>query len=203
MKLTVAFLLLFAVALFSIEIGYSQFGIYQPLGAQDWTGTNSERTQHLILQSDGLTALTITRIEYRSHYGAGNTTYSNFTIKLCDTAVTEVTANWVANYGGNTPITVFSRDSIEIETSPLEWFVFDLDEPFVYNGTDNLLVEIEWNGKSGVGINTWGTYSSNPRILTARNGGSLYLYTYLHNLMINRYTAINPTSLGSIKATFK
>jgi len=202
LKFTVAFLIIFSIAVFSIEIGLSQFGLYTPFGAQDWTGTNSERTQHLILKSDGLTALTITRIEYRSHYNAGNTTYSNFTIKLCDTAVTEVTANWVANYGGNTPITVFSRDSIEIETSPLEWFVFDLDEPFVYNGTDNLLVEVEWNGKSGVGINTWGTYSNN-RILTARNGGSLELQFYLHNLMINRYTAINPISLGSIKAAFK
>jgi hypothetical protein len=49
------------------------------------------------------------------------------------------------NYIEGTRICVFSRDTLTISNSPNEWVDFNLDTPFWYSGTDNLIVEFLWS----------------------------------------------------------
>ena len=68
-----------------------------------------------------------------------------------------------ANYDGNTPDTVFFASSHVVGTIRVgEWDLFELDNGFFYSGTDNLLVEIVWNGAAS-GSNVTSRYmSSSP-----------------------------------------
>ncbi len=50
------------------------------------------------------------------------------------------------NYLAGTRELVFSRDSLYLEGEPGEWVTLDLDRPFEYPGTGNLLLELRRDG---------------------------------------------------------
>ncbi len=75
-------------------------------------------------------------------------------VKLCHTPASSLVSTFQANYGGNTPQTILSADSLLVGTGQnLTWYYFPSD--FVYNNTDNLLLEITWRGDEGRRVRVW------------------------------------------------
>lgn len=74
---------------------------------------------------------------------------------MCETQVSSLTTSFEANYGGNSPELVFQADTLSIhwsEASP-GWNGFDLDTPFQYSGSGNLIVEFRYMGDNGFTVN--------------------------------------------------
>jgi hypothetical protein len=79
-------------------------------------------------------------------------TVNNLTIKLCKTNVSVVTTDLNSNYGGATPETVYFAASRVVGTGVIGGYdTFQFRQPFDYDGTSNLLVEIVYNGCSANG----------------------------------------------------
>jgi hypothetical protein len=122
---------------------------------------------------------------------------------LCHTKVTKLVANFATNFGGNTPLEVFSRSSYYLSGTAGKWFGFTFDKKFEYNGKDNLVVDVSWNGDSG---GTCYTYWSpgTARCVYNYNGGTVYLTNYVHYMRISlEPNAVAPTSLGRVKAVYR
>jgi len=84
--------------------------------------------------------------------------YNNFEIYmgLCDADV--LTSNFENNYISGTRTLVFSNPSLAVNATVGGWFTLNLDSPFEYNGTDNLLVEIVWeSGTNSIYVYKWNT----------------------------------------------
>lgn len=129
-------------------------------------------------------------------------TFNNFSIKLCHTKNTALTTNFTGNYGGNTPVQVYSKSSEYIAATPNTWFGFSFGTAFDYNGKDNLIVEVEWSGDSGgYAYNYWS--AATARCMYKYNSYAARVYNYLHYMRISTgYLGVAPTSLGRVKALF-
>jgi len=117
------------------------------------TASSYEKTQMLYLASEiGPAPKTFNLLELARKV-TGSSVVSNFTVRLMHTSLPSFNGltNYVDMTGGQT---VFSRSSYTIPdgsgtcgTSPdnnFTWMTINFDNNFVYNGTDNLIVEINW-----------------------------------------------------------
>jgi hypothetical protein len=75
-----------------------------------WGGYPAARWQTIWLQTEIGEAGKITKIEWQNYSGsAGNGgTFNQCDILLCHTSLSAVTATFANNYGGNTPVNVYS-----------------------------------------------------------------------------------------------
>jgi hypothetical protein len=76
-------------------------------------------------------------------------------VLICETETASLSTNFEANYSGAVPIAVFELDTLSIDwtkTSP-GWNGFDLDTPFQYSGSGNLIVEFRYLGHDGKTVN--------------------------------------------------
>jgi hypothetical protein len=114
-------------------------------------------------------------------------------------------ANFANNYGGNTPVEVYSKVSQTLNVTPYSWFGFEFGTNFNYSRTQNLLVEVVWNGDSdGHVYNYWAPTSAN-RCVYNTNGGTPVANKFVHYMRITiapSNPAVAPTSLGRVKALF-
>jgi len=77
--------------------------------------------------------------------------YYHVTVSCCNTPVSELTQNFIANYGGNSPQKLLDAETLLVGTGVSQtWYYFP--GSFVYNNTDNLIVEITWRGDAGVSV---------------------------------------------------
>jgi hypothetical protein len=122
---------------------------------------------------------------------------------LCHTNVTKLVANFATNFGANTPLEVFSRSSYYLSGTPGTWFGFTFDKEFEYNGKDNLIVDVSWNGDSGGTCYTYWSPAT-ARCVYKFNNEPVCLANYVHYMRITlEPNAVAPTSLGRVKAVFK
>ncbi|MGD8718161.1 MAG: hypothetical protein PVH29_04985 [Candidatus Zixiibacteriota bacterium] len=108
------------------------------------------------------------------------------------------------NYGGNTPVTVYGPTSAYVHGTENTWFGFDFTTPFYYNGSDNLIMEVDWNTDTG-GYAYIRADSVAGRFVYSSNGGSPHPGDYFHYQRITITTggaAVAPTSLGRVRAMF-
>lgn len=84
------------------------------------------------------------------YHDSGGGTFSNVEILFCHTDRTSLSTTFADNYAGNAPVQVFSSPSLSLNATPVGWHRLLFDQTFAYNGTDNLLIEIRWNGGSGI-----------------------------------------------------
>lgn len=112
--------------------------------------TSSNKIQWLFYNSDFNTPMpagNITRL-YIQPNSSATTTYTNLTIKMGTTSITAMTTGpWVAGL-----TTVYTATSTTIVAVSGNWFYIDLQTPFYYNGTSNLVVEISQTAYSGSGF---------------------------------------------------
>jgi len=110
----------------------------------------------LVLQDELLQPLLIDRIElFSTHSSQATGIFCNVEFLLCETGVSSLSTSFDANYGGGEPVTVFQVDTLSIDwthSSP-GWNGFDLDTPFSYSGSENLIVEFRYLGHNGKTVN--------------------------------------------------
>lgn len=112
-------------------------------------------------------------------------------------------ANFTTNFGGNTPVEVYGRSSQYISGTAGNWFGFTFDKEFEYNGKDNLIVDVSWNGDSGGTCYTYWSPAT-ARCVYTYNNEPVYLTNYVHYMRITlEPNAVAPTSLGRVKAVYR
>ena len=130
-------------------------------------------------------------------------------MKCCHTSKTALTDTYANNYDGKTPVQVFYRESYRIAATPYQWFGIPFDAPFAYNGTDNLLFEVWWEGDNDGYAYTYWARSTGRYVYSYIKGSTPYngypdkglVTDYLHNMRITiSPNAVAPTSLGRVKS---
>lgn len=159
-----------------------------------------------MLQSDTLPAGTITKWEWRCHTsGTENEagTYHNFKLTLCHTNLSQLTTNFQANYGGNTPVVVYSRSQQRIYAERGAWFGWEFDGDFDYDGASNLIIEVYWKDSDQLGQTSTFATAGTARGLYDVNG-AISLVNYWHHMRITlEGVGVAPTSLGRVKALYR
>ena len=146
-----------------VIIGVQATGNYIPFWGSSYDAC---RFMTLYLQSEINVAGEIVTLSFMP--STGNTgTFDSVRVNLCHTDVTQLNTTFDVNYGGNTPVEVMNEPSLLVGNAGNVWM--DWDVSFDYNNTDNLLVEILWDGDGGVGVPIWRTTESVPRRLYAWN----------------------------------
>jgi hypothetical protein len=172
------------------------------------TSYSAMRFQTLIDQSLINTAGTINEVEYYAYYGYGGE-FLKYRVLLGHTALSALTTTFANNWKG-TPVEVANAASFAIPAVKT-WFPLKLTKTFTYNNTDNLVVEIVWDGKTGTPRGepiyscTFGSgyhriYALGSSTATTGSGDTL---CYHCRLSFNSYTAVAPTSLGRVKAMYE
>jgi hypothetical protein len=104
----------------------------------------------------GMNAGTITAIQLKCYQAPGRSSLRNFRIRMQHTSATTSTA-WVTS--GWTPV----YGPTNVVPTPGEWYTYNLNTPFVWDGASNLLIDFSRND---------GSYKS---------GGGMYVRTGLTN----------------------
>ncbi len=144
-----------------VIIGVQAAGNYIPFWGNNY---NACRFMTLYLQSEIDVLGKIVTLSFMP-WSSATGTYDNVRVKLCHTSATELSTTFDNNYTGNTPVEVMNVGSLLVGNAGNVWMDWDID--FDYNNTDNLLVEILWNGDAGVAVPIWRTTETVPRRLYA------------------------------------
>lgn len=135
-----------------------------------WCGYNAPNTgvryQILVLANElGNGPRTFTGLDFvcpETIYDQNAGTFSNVTIYLCHTTRTNLSTTFADNYSGNTPQAALSTSLLPLNWQEGAWGRIVFGMPFSYNGTANLLVEIQW-AKAPSGSLITGTTTATPR----------------------------------------
>ncbi len=186
-----------------VDIGTTAAYNYIP-----WWGSsyNSMRFQCLWFQSTIGYAGYIQAIHWdRGTYTTGGT-YNDVRVWLCHSTKTALEATFNNNYTGNTPVQVMSKASFTLPAGP-GWVDTGIDpNKFNYNNSNNLLMEVRWNGDGGVGNPCARTSQANSRVYATSHTattGSVQNNGQRIRLYIATMTALEPTSLGRVKTLFR
>jgi hypothetical protein len=140
----------------------------------------------------------------RSPTGVDMATFQNFKIYMGYSTNDQLSSTFLDNYIPGTRTLVFSRTTYPVVAGgPGNWFTTTLDTPFWYNGSNNLLIEVEWSdGEGSIYAFHWtagtdraiyGTYGS-----TSADG----FENTIPHLQLNGTLDLQPETFGSIKAGF-
>jgi hypothetical protein len=172
------------------------------------------RWQTMWFQSELDEAGPITRVEWQiwsNPSGGAGGTFTGCKVLLCHTGIGAITANFNDNYGGNTPVTVFSGTYVLARSSGNEWITVVAPTDFTFNNRDNLLIEVSWTAGEG-DINPFKCRNSGPAAFPGRvyNSSSATAETGLVSANMHRYgritigyPGVEPTSLGRVKTLFR
>ncbi len=84
--------------------------------------------------------------------------FYNARILACHTSLAELTNTYAANYDGNLPDTVMAVDTLDLAWTIGQWGSLVFDQPFDYNGTENLVLEFRYNGDDHRAVYARGFY---------------------------------------------
>lgn len=178
----------------------------QKTDANPWGGAAADamRFQCLWLQRDVDYAGFVDKVEFDAYY-ATQTHFYNCRILLCHTNRTALVSNFTTNYGGNTPVEVYSGTRSLAGGGP--WINANIrSRVFNYNNRDNLLMEIVWNGDSGRDVICYlgaaterRCYAYNHQSTTGRVTND----SQRIRLTMGVYTGLEATSLGRVKTLFR
>jgi hypothetical protein len=159
----------------------------------------------LILASEIGIADTIAKLYYDIATCTGSGSFYDFEMKMCHTSLTELTPNFEDNYDGNIPVVVVTTRTLTFPDLNDYWFDVPGFTSFEYNGTDNLIIELRFNGTSGHKYYTWYGEETGRNLL----GTSYEAVTgsvsdrLLRVRMWVTNSAVESASLGRVKAVFK
>jgi hypothetical protein len=173
-----------------------------------WWGSSydSMRYQCLWFQSDIAAAGYIQAIEWNRSTYTTTGTYNDCRVWLCHTTKTALEATFDNNYTGKTPVQVMNKTTFTMPAGP-NWVDFGIDtNKFNYNNTDNLLMEVRWNGDSGTTCYCTRSAQANSRVYASdhnASSGSVQNNGQCIRLYIGTMTGVEPTTLGRVKALFR
>jgi hypothetical protein len=73
-------------------------------------------------------------------------TFTGVQIYALHVSRTALTSTFNQNYESETPVLIYSKSSLDLNIPENTWGKINFDSSFAYNGSDNLLIEIRWNG---------------------------------------------------------
>ena len=169
-------------------------------------------------QMGGLSGV-VTHIRYRVDESAGNPFNSNAIdteIRLCHTNVnpTAMSTTFANNLGGDLTLVFDGLLNLSSAGNPAVFDItLDINDVFIYNGSQNLLVEIKVFGPAitsqfdaaGTGLGAGGTpwtdrvWALDPNAATGSSDGD---DGYVTQFTVEQATAVEPTTWGNIKAAF-
>ena len=134
--------------------------------------------------------------------GSAQGTYNSFKIYMGLSSSDELTDTFESNYISGTRTLVYATSSQTMTAGPDEWMTIILDTPFQYNGTDNLVVEIQWAGGSNMFYTYMWETGSNRGLMNKTNIGSPTgtLYTRMSELMFTPESSLQQYSFAYIKS---
>ena len=103
-----------------------------------------------------------------------NGIFLNARVYACHTTVRELDSAFGDSYVGNTPQAAMTRDSLRLGWQNGEWEGLGFDEPFDYNGADNLILEFRWQGDNDSSVYNLGYYTSGNRAVDAKSSTAEY-----------------------------
>ena len=181
-------------------------GTHASGNAIPWWGTsyNSMRFQCLWFKSDINTAGYINVVEFEKSSGASGT-FNDVRVWLCHTKKTALEATFNNNYTGSTPVQV--RTSANLTLSGSGYFDIGITpNTFNYNNSDNLLMEIRWNGDTGTTCSCWRSSQPRSRVYASSHtatSGSVQNNGQCIRLHFGTMTGVAPTSLGRVTTLFR
>jgi len=137
---------------------------------------------------------------------------NNFRVRLCHTGLAALTSSYEGNYDGHTPVQVFYEASLFQYPPQNSWFGYELQTPFAYDGTHNLIVEVWWDGGGSAATGTWqGPATGRFAYSYVLNGNPVYGYPNeglvgdtLHYMRLTiEPSAVENTSLGRVKTLYR
>jgi hypothetical protein len=173
-------------------------------GVQPWYPYHpGMRCQLLFDRSKINYAGTITEFELeKSEHVA---TFQDVKFYLCHTPLAALSANFDANYGGNTPKLVASFATYELPGTQ-GVYPIPMAETFEYNNRDNLILEITW--KSGTGQKVFlltGKLAAHQCYAYGEQAtaGTVQDMGYNARIYFDTYHAVEPASFGRVKALYR
>ena len=148
----------------------------------------------------------VVRVEFM--FKSGGTTAASLEgckMILCHTAKKVLATTFQANYDFKTPFEVYSgKYAVPEGLEDGDWFTLCEPDNFTYNNRNNLLMEISWASSSGATTKTYISTTEQPGRVrsfseTAETGKLLPNQGHIARITIGN-PAVNPTSLGRIKA---
>jgi hypothetical protein len=100
-----------------------------------------------VLEEEMQGAMEISSISCK-RFSPGDTvegTFYDFEVYLAQTELESLGSEFDENWVAGTRELVFQRDSLTLTNSPDQWVEFDLDAPYWYDGTQNLVFEFLWS----------------------------------------------------------
>jgi hypothetical protein len=165
------------------------------------------RVQVLTRQSELSFSGDITRVEYHGAETVNGARYGEFEMRLCHTPLSELGTNFNDNYGGRSPVLVASANPLVLNTVIDQWFGIDCSPTFEYNNSDNLILEVRWrNSQEESTVPVWGYDAGANLTVFAEeyNGTTGSVSSKADRLRITyEADAVNPTSLGRVRALFR
>ncbi len=103
------------------------------------------------------------------------------------------------NYVSGTKTLVYSTDLLSVSHTE-DWPKIDLDTPFFYNGTGNLIIEISWENEiqSNIyNVNEW--FAGTNRCIFSANHSDIAAYPFLPHMKLSGNLALENSTFASIK----
>ena len=149
----------------------------------------------------------INKIEMNRSSSTG-ATFNNVRVYLGHSNHTALESTFANNYDSFTPVQVLNASSLNVTGNSGEWWDMGITPgTFTYNNTNNLIMEIRWNGDNGSSAlcyrangtakRMWATNDDNALTGTVQNQGQ-----YIR-LTISNTTGVTPSSMGRVKAAFR
>jgi hypothetical protein len=177
-----------------------------------WATYSAFRWQTMWFKSELNEPGKVTKIEWMPWNNTNGGSYSNCDILLCHTGISAITSTFATNYGGKTPVNVFNGTYVLSSYPANTWVTIVEPTNFTYNNTDNLLMEVSWQGGSGstnyMKVRTTGSGPYPGRIWntsskTATTGSTQASYHHYGRITITPNVGVAPTSLGRVKSIFR
>jgi hypothetical protein len=146
----------------------------------------------------------VTELEWQATYAVTGAEFYDLELKLCHTSLDEVTNYYEDNYDGNTPELVASADPLTVTAVADEWFGVPGQQPYYYDGVDNLLVEVRWRTDNEMEVDCWSWAGDVIRYVSNygydADWGMTSVKANRLRITIEPEIAVVPTSWGVIKA---
>jgi len=134
------------------------------------------------------------------------TNFSDFQIWFGLTDSDQLSSTFEDNFIPGTRTLVFDRDSLYLSASPGEQIDFELDQPFWYGGTHNLVVEILWSDGEEIGSECVYTWQWNTGAMRCASGpytaSSGSLTSMIPMLVLTGVQALDQTTFAAVKSSF-
>lgn len=142
-----------------------------------------------------------------SEYSQKTGSYYEFSLLMGYTDLDELTMKFDMNWSSS-PGEVFSEPLLElIGVTGGEWVMFQLEEPFLYDGSSNLLYELSWDGPvnppdSRIYSMSWEDDINSVLVAMSPDSATGYLSTVVPNILFLTAQDLEAQTFAGIKSSF-